>query len=129
MSDSLTETFGTDEPLLGHLLAAQTDPRIRWPLTLTATLVGLALATVHWGGIVLGGAVVGLCWPTLRRALLAGLAFGLVVVLVTLAQFALAGSLDEYLAMGPLLAISVAVPLVAGTLGGAVRGLLTDAPL
>ena len=129
MSDSLTETVGEDETMFERLLAAQTNARTRWPLTGAATLVGLLLASVHWSGIIAGGALVGLCWPTLRRALVAGVAFGLVVLVAAVVQFALAGSLTQYLAMGPLVAVSVAVPLVAGPLGATARGLLPDAPL
>jgi len=138
MSESLEDVYGTDDGTddgtdsagpLARIYDAQTDPRERWALTAVATALGLALASLHWGGLLVGGALVGCCWPTLRRALVAGLAFGVVVLLAVAVQFALAGSLDEYLAMGPLLAISVATPLVAGPLGAAVRGLAPDAPL
>jgi hypothetical protein len=133
MSDSLEDVYGSepDDSSVGvraRLYDAQTSPRERWVLTVAATALGLALAAVHWSGVLAGGALVGFCWPTLRRALVAGLAFGVVVLLVVAVQFALAGSLDEYLAMGPLLAVSVAVPLVAGPLGAAARGLVPDAP-
>jgi len=128
MSDSLTAVSGEYETTLGRLHAVQTDPRTRWACTVVATAVGLALASLHWSGILAGGALVGLCWPTLRRALVAGFALGVVVLVVALSQFALAGSLAQYLAMGPLLAVSVAVPLVAGPVGASVRGLVPDAP-
>ncbi|QPV62150.1 hypothetical protein I7X12_15585 [Halosimplex litoreum] len=134
MSESLEDVYGSepDDSSAGvraRLHDAQTSPRERWILTLAATALGLALATAHWSGLLAGGALVGFCWPTLRRALVAGLTFGVVVLSVVAVQFALAGSLDEYLAMGPLLAVSVAVPLVAGPLGAAARGLVPDAPL
>ncbi|ELZ25708.1 hypothetical protein C475_09624 [Halosimplex carlsbadense 2-9-1] len=133
MSESLADVYGseTDDSSTGiraRLYAAQTNPRDRWALVAVATAVGLALGTVHWVGLLVGGALVGFCWPTLRRALVAGLGFGVVVLLAMAVQFALAGSLDEYLAMGQLLAVSVAVPLVAGPLGAAARGLVPDAP-
>ncbi|WP_436907034.1 hypothetical protein [Halosimplex marinum] len=133
MSESLEDAFGTETDdasagIRARLYHAQTAPRERWGLTVTATALGLALATVHWAGLLVGGALVGFAQPTLRRALVAGLAFGVVVLLAAAVQFALAGSLDAYLAMGQLLAVSVAVPLVAGPLGAAARGLVPDAP-
>jgi hypothetical protein len=133
MSESLADAFGTDddspEGLRARLYDAQTDPRERWALTVAATAVGLALATVHWGGLLVGGALVGFAQPTLRRALVAGLAFGVVVLLAMAVRFALAGTLDAYLEMGQLLAVSVAIPLVAGPLGATARGLVPDASL
>lgn len=127
MSESLTDALGTDNTASGRLRAAQTNAKARWTLTVAATLIGLTLASLHWGGILVGGALVGCCWPTLRRALVAGLAFGLLVILAALVQFGLAGSLDEFLAMGPLALIHVVVPLAAGPLGAAARGLCPDA--
>jgi len=112
---------------VARLKTAQTRPRERWALTIAAAAVGLGLATVHWGGLVAGGALVGLCWPTFRRALVAGLAFGVVALAAFAGRLALAGTLGHYLGMGPLLAISVAVPLVAGPLGASARGLFPDA--
>jgi len=133
MSESLTDVFGSEtdgqpEGFRARLYDAQTTPRERWVLTTAAVALALGLASLHWSGLLVGGALVGLCQPTLRRALVAGLGFGAVVLLAMTVQFALAGSLDEYLAMGPLLAVSVVVPLVAGPLGAAVRGLVPDAP-
>ena len=112
---------------VARLRTAQTRPRERWALTIAAAAVGLGLATAHWGGLVAGGALVGLCWPTFRRALVAGLAFGVVALAAFAGRLALAGTLGHYLGMGPLLAISVAVPLVAGPLGASARGLFPDA--
>lgn len=123
-----TETADSFDGLGARLSDAQTSPRERWALTAAATVLGLALASVHWGGLLAGGALIGVCQPTLRRALVAGLGFGVVVLLVVAVRFAAAGSLDQYLAMGPLLAVSVAIPLVAGSLGAAARGLAPDAP-
>lgn len=111
-----------------RLYAAQRSPRERWALAVAATAVGLALATVHWGGLLAGGALVGLCWPTLRRALVAGFGFGAAAVGAFAARLALAGSLGDALATGALFGVAVAVPLLAGPLGAAVRGLLPDAP-
>lgn len=112
----------------GRLFDVQTTPSSRWALTVVATALGVALATLHWSGLLVGGALVGLCWPSLRRALVAGFGFAVVVLAVFGARFVLSGTLDQYLAMGPLLAVSVVVPLVAGPLGATARGLVPDAP-
>lgn len=116
------------ERALARLYGAQTTPRERWALALAAAVAGLALATVHWSGLLVGGALVGLCWPTLRRALVAGLGFGVVVLGVAAVRFALAGTLGAVVEAWPLVAVLVLAPLVAGPLGAAVRGLFEDAP-
>jgi len=125
MSDAPGESVGTS---LERLYAAQRRRRERWFLTAGATVVGLGLASLHWSGLLAGGALVGLCWPTLRRAVVAGLAFAVVVLAAAVVQFSLAGVLGKYLAMGPILWVSVVAPVVGCPLGATVRGLLPDAP-
>lgn len=119
----------TADGVLTRLYVAQATGRERWALALGATAVGLALAAVHWVGVVVGGALVGLCWPTLRRALVAGLGFGVVVIVAAAARFAIAGTLADVLATWPLVGVAVATSLVGGLLGATARGLLPDAPL
>jgi NO-binding membrane sensor protein with MHYT domain len=114
---------------LDTLYEVQTDPKRRWVATVTAVIVGLALASLHWSGLLVGGALVGFTWPTLRRALVAGVGFGVVALVVFVARLALAGTLDAFLAMGAITAIAVVVPLACGLLGGLARGLVRDAPL
>jgi hypothetical protein len=116
------------ETALQRLYGLQTDPTSRWRATVLAGALGALLATVHWSGILLGGALVGLAWPTLRRALLAGLGFGIAVVAVFALELALAGALANVVAMGVLGAVPLAVPLVGGPLGAVVRGLFPDLP-
>jgi len=111
-----------------RVVDAQTTPSSRWALTAAAAAVGVGLATLHWSGLVAGGALVGLCWPSVRRAVVAGFGFGVLVLAVFAVRFVLSGTLDQYLAMGPLLAVSIVVPLVAGPLGATARGLVPDAP-
>jgi len=116
------------ESSLARLYAAQRTRRERWALTVAAAVIGLALATVHWSGLLAGGALVGLAWPTLRRALVAGLGFAALVLVAAAAELALAGTLEKSLAMGQITYLAVAMPLVAGPLGAAARGLVPDAP-
>lgn len=111
-----------------RLYRLQTDPTNRWRAAVFAGGLGALLATVHWSGLLLGGALVGLAWPTLRRAVVAGLGFGVVVAGVFVVEIAIAGSLSSVLGMGVIGAIPVLVPLVAGPLGATVRGLVPDVP-
>ncbi|WP_254273870.1 hypothetical protein [Haloarcula marina] len=111
------------------LSAVQRSPRQRWAATLGAALLGLGLGSLHWFGFVVGGALVGLCQPSLRSAVATGLGFGVIAVAVFLGRLALAGSLSGALGMGPVVAIAVVTPLVAGPLGALVRGVVVaDAP-
>lgn len=122
------EVGSGDGSLLGRLYASERDPGRRRTLTVVGLVVGLLLATVHWSGLFLGGALVGLAQPTLRRALLAGLGYGLAALVVAGASVAAADTLDALFATWPLVAIGVAVPLLAGFVGALVRGVLPDAP-
>jgi hypothetical protein len=113
---------------IARLYATERNPRRRRGLLAVAIVTGVVLATVHWSGLLVGGALVGLTQPTLRRAVLAGLGFGVVVVGVAAAQFAVAGTLGGVVGTWPLVAIGAVVPLVAGPLGATARGLFADAP-
>lgn len=113
---------------LARLYAVQRDSRTRRALTAAGLAAGLVLATVHWGGLLAGGAFVGLAQPTLKRGVLAGLGFGVAALVVAALRFALAGTLAGVVGTWPLVAVGVAVALVAGPLGASVRGLIPDAP-
>ncbi|WP_247729355.1 YccS/YhfK family membrane protein [Halovivax limisalsi] len=65
--------------LLGHV---RTDRRDHWIAMGIAAAVGLAFAWLHWFGLVLGGALVGLIATTPPRAPLAGFGFGGLVLAV-----------------------------------------------
>jgi len=92
-----------------------------------AVLVGVALATVHWVGLVLGGALVGLVAPTLRRALVTGLYLGGAVLFAFLLYLWLVGALAEALAMGRILYLDVAIALLVPTLAAGAVGGFTEA--
>lgn len=113
---------------LDALFSVQRAPRGRWFATALAAIVGLALASVHWSGLLVGGALVGWTSPTLGRAVVAGFLFG-VLALVTFALTLWAsGTLETALEMGPIPLVTIAIPLVLGTLGGISRGLVRNAP-
>ncbi|QLG50791.1 hypothetical protein [Natrinema halophilum] len=86
-------------------------------------VAGLAFAWVHWVGFVAGGAIVSLVQPSIRRGLLAGLAFGLLSVVTFAVWLASAGVLGTYLEMGQVVVVSVVIPPGGALLGSLVRGL------
>lgn len=111
----------------GGLYALQRDPQRRWIAAAVAAVVGLALSTVHWSGLLLGGALVGWAWPTLGRATLAGLGFGLLALVAFGLALGASGTLPAALGMGAITYVTVATALVLGALGGLSRGLAGDA--
>lgn len=117
------------DDVLAGLYALQRNRRRRWLATSIAAILGLGLASVHWSGLMLGSALVGWTWPTLGRAVLAGLAFALLVLTTFALTHAVAGTLDAALGMGLITIVTVAIPLVLGLLGGLSRGLVANAPL
>jgi NO-binding membrane sensor protein with MHYT domain len=108
--------------------ALQRDPQRRWVLALAGTVFGLALASAHWGGLFVGGALVGWAWPTLGRSVLAGIGFALVALVAFAVALAEAGSLGAALGTGQIALVTVASAIVLGGLGGLSRGLVPDAP-
>ena len=94
-----------------------------WLAMLVASTAGLAVALVHPIGYLVGGALVGLLAYDRRRAVLAGLGFG-VLAWLAFALFLFAnGTLDPYLATGQSLLVSIAIPVGASVLGSLVRWL------
>ncbi|WP_132058436.1 hypothetical protein [Halorussus amylolyticus] len=100
------------------------DRRARWFAVATAVAIGLAVAQIHWYGFVLGGALVGLVSKDTKRALLAGLAFGILAWVVFAGVLASNGALLKYVEMGQVLGVSAAIPVVAAGLGSLVRGVV-----
>lgn len=99
------------------------DDRRRWLLSVVGVVVGLALAWVHWLGFVVGGALVALPQVSFPRGMLAGLGFGVLSVVVFTIWFATVTAFGTYLAMGQVLVVSAAAPLVFAVLGSLARGL------
>ena len=95
------------------------------PALLVAVLVGLAVSVVHWGGLILGGALVGLVSHSLRRAVVNGFSFGLFVLVCFAGWLAWQGALLTWPTTGQLFLLTVAsalgLPILAA---GAVRGVL-----
>lgn len=109
--------------LATELGATLSNPR-RAGLTVLAVVVGVALASVHWLGLVAGGALVGLVATSLKRALLAGLGFGVTALTVWVGYLAATGVLGNVLATGQFVWIAVAVGLIGPLVGSLLRGVL-----
>jgi len=95
-----------------------------WVALSVAIVVGLVLSTVHWLGLVVGGALVGLVAASLPRALLSGLGFGLLVATIWALLLALSGALGDVTAMGELAGLGLLVALLAPVFGSLARGLV-----
>lgn len=107
-----------------RLDALRADRLRRWTAVGVGAAVGLALAWVHWLGLVVGGALVALPTANPKRGALAGLGFGALVLVAFAGVLALRGALVPALGMGRITALTVAIPLVAGLLGGLTRALV-----
>jgi hypothetical protein len=93
----------------------------RWAVGLAGAVVGVALATTHWLGFLVGGALVAVPQRTIPRGVVAGTAFGVVVWSAFLVTLALDGTAAAYVGMGQLFYLSLAIPVVAAFLGSLVR--------
>ena len=100
------------------------DPTQRVAFIAIGALVGLALAWFHWIGLLIGGALVSLPAMNLKRGVLTGLGFGVLILLVFGGLLALHGSLGRGVEMGQITALAVAIPLVLGAIGGLARALV-----
>ena len=85
-------------------------------------VLGLVAATVHWVGLVAGGALVGLSQRSLSRALLAGLGFGLLVLGVFFVVTPVVPG--DLLVLAPLSSITVGLALVAPVWGALARAIV-----
>jgi hypothetical protein len=106
------------------LARVRTDPLSHWVALLLAIVAGLVVASFHWVGLVVGGALVGLVASSLSRALLAGLGFGLIVVLAWMARLVWVGALGDVLTMGLFAWLAIAIAVVAPVLGSLLRGVV-----
>lgn len=100
------------------------DPLTHWIGLLVATGLGLVLARYHWLGLIAGGALVGVVATTLKRALLAGLGFGVVVLCVWAGSLVVVGSFGEVVATGRFAGIALLIGLAGPLLGSLVRGVV-----
>lgn len=83
-------------------------------------LVGLGLAWVHWTGLVVGGALVGLSRRSAPRALLVAVAFGLLATVTGIALTPLVGP-AEFIRVTRLGTVTVVVGMMLSAWGALVR--------
>lgn len=104
-----------------ELRGVRENPRRHLIALGAAALLGIALSTVHWIGLVIGGIGVGVASTSVRRALLGGVTFGLIAWALLVLSFLLDGSFGTYLAFGPIAGLAVAIPVALGLLGSLAR--------
>lgn len=99
----------------------RTEPRAHAVALVAVVAVGLAAAWLHWLGLALGGALVGLVSRTLPRAILGGVGFGVVVLVVF--ALSLGPATWAVIGMAPVSYLVVASALGLPALGALVRGI------
>lgn len=105
------------------LVEIRARPNRRRAALVAAALVGLALAWIHWLGLVVAGALVGLVSESLPRAAAAGLAVGVLVVVVHVAASP-AVTPAGLLGLAPASYVTIGVGLFAPLWGSLLRGVL-----
>lgn len=100
--------------------------RQRAAVAAAAVAVSLAVAWVHWLGLLLGGVALGLVAESWKRALAAGAGFGSLAWLAFLAVLWDAGRLAAYWDAGLLLYASVGIPIALGVVGSLAHGVAGD---
>lgn len=97
---------------------------LSFSVTALLALVGLALASVHWIGIVVGGTLVALPARTFPLGVASGLVFGVAVVFVFLLVLATGGLGGAAVAMGQPFWAAVGIGIACSLLGSLARGLV-----
>ncbi|MGM0399253.1 MAG: hypothetical protein ACQEQY_09705 [Halobacteriota archaeon] len=88
-------------------------------------VVGLLLAWLHWFGLIVAGALLGVVSPGLRAAVVAAVGFGLLVLAVFfLSHGAVA---PHVVSMKPIIYITIGGALALPVLGALVRGVESSA--
>lgn len=105
------------------LADARRRPNRRRSLLVAAALVGLGLAWIHWLGLFVAGALVGLASRSTPRALLAGVAFGLLVLAVHVLASPVMG-VGTFVGLQPLSYVTVGLAVVAPVWGSLARAVV-----
>jgi len=103
--------------------ALRRDDRRRRVALAVALVAGVAAAWLHWIGLVVAGALVGLTRRSLPRALAAGVAVG-AAVLATFVLLSPALAAGELLALGQPAYVAVGSALALPLLGSLTRGVV-----
>ncbi|MEF8784537.1 MAG: hypothetical protein V5A45_01300 [Haloarculaceae archaeon] len=107
----------------GRLAKMRTDARQRRLALGGAIVLGLVAVAFHWVGLFVAGALVGLTRRSLPRALVAGLAFGVLVVAVFFVATPVI-SPGNVLVLAPLSYVTVGIALVGPVWGALARGVV-----
>ncbi|WP_416839324.1 hypothetical protein [Haloferax sp. DFSO52] len=91
-----------------------------------ATVVGLAAASIHWAGLVLGGILVGVLATSVSRAVVQGVTFGALAISVHIGRLWIAGALDPFFETGILAVVTVAIGFVLPTVAAVGARALVD---
>lgn len=105
------------------LATARARPNRRRSLLIAAALVGLGLVWLHWLGLFAAGALVGLATRSTPRAVLAGLAFGLLVLVVHVLASPVM-SVGTFVGLTPLSYVTIGLALVAPAWGSLARAVV-----
>lgn len=120
---SLEDELGGRRPS-GRLAALRANSHQRRMVVVGGVLLGLGLGSLHWLGLVLGGAIVALPARSIPRGLAAGLGLGVLGLLVFGGLLAVQGALEPAITTGRVGVISVVVGVAAPLLGSLVRGVV-----
>jgi len=120
--DAEAASGGTGNRLGDTLDQARTRRRSHAVALALASGIGLLLAWLHWSGLVLGGALVALVAPSIRRGAAYALAFG-VLVLVAFAV-SIGDSALLVPEMRPIVYVTVGAGIGLPVLGSLARGIV-----
>lgn len=106
------------------LYTIRTRPSHHFVAMLVTAFVGLFLVWLHWFGLVLAGALVGIVSPSLRNGVFSALGFGILVIALFLLSHGTV--VPRVLGMEPIIYITLLSALVLPMLGSLVRGLESE---
>jgi hypothetical protein len=106
---------------MSALDALRADRGRRLAATGIAVMLGLVLATLHWSGLLVAGALVALPQRSITRGIAAGVGLGGLVVVVWLV---LVGTLDLVLSIGQPSMLALGIGLLLPPFGALVRGVV-----
>lgn len=119
---STSDVPGPDSPLA----RVRTEPRVHAGSLGLAVALGIALASIHWLGLVAAGAAVSIVAPTLRRGALYAVGVGVLSLAVFGVSLGSAAALVP--GMRPIVYVTVASAIGLPLFGSLARGILSPAP-
>lgn len=108
----------------GRIASIRAGGATHHALQVGGAVIGIAVATVHWSGFLLGGVLVGVLATSVRRAVLAGIGVGVFGWVTFAVLLAVQGGLGTYLDAGRPMLLSLVIPPLLGGVGGLARGVV-----